>query len=142
MRIKGTATTATNSANFEYTINIYGVKEGAAKGFQASNDTDAFMADNARTDDLGKVVGVEVKPAKDFIEMADGTFTMAELPNRYDVTLTLQLKGTQNDRGYFTPQQSNIGSGGLILGRTKYVFFEGYVGGVTPIDTPLPAGDN
>lgn len=51
---------------------------------------------------LGEVVGVETEPAKRIITGYDGKALEAEVPERMDVIMIVEVLGKRTDNGYFT----------------------------------------
>ncbi len=83
---------------------------------------DVFDGINGRH--MGKVVKLEATPSKDFITKADGTNVEAEKPDRFDVVVTIEVQGAENDYGYFANGNLEIKRGSDFTMRTRKVELE------------------
>lgn len=59
---------------------------------------------------VGEIIEKEVMPSRKHVTTEDGTIVNAEIPERYDVFLTVKADGTVTDR------EIAIGSGAIRLG--------------------------
>lgn len=100
------------SCVFQYTITIRGVRENNKNLLVKSVDTQTpFSLDGKISSSMGKLVDVKVDNAVVEIEKTDGTVVSTEVPEKYDVTLTLEVNGYKSDKGYFTPENFEICAG-------------------------------
>ncbi|MCL2739616.1 MAG: DUF4330 family protein [Oscillospiraceae bacterium] len=130
-RMTGQVENATaKSSRFYYTVETQKLRQMGVDGIEKSVGKQFNMSDKARSDFMGTLLSYEARPAQKEIEMADGSWVWAEIPERYDVTLFFEIDGQVNDVGYFTPQLSNLGAGCKVILKSKFVYFEGHVGKV------------
>jgi len=130
-RMTGQVESATaKNSRFYYTVEVKALRQMGVDGIEKSVGKQFNMSDKARTDYMGKLSRYEARPSQKEIEMADGRFVPAEIPERYDVTLFFEIDGQINDVGYWTPQLSNIGAGAKVVLKSKFVYFEGHIGRV------------
>ena len=100
-------------ARFEYTVNIKGVRETTLKGLQAAQNTTA--AETKTGANLGTLTAITFETATANTTDKNGNITKAEIPDKYDVFLTLSADyGTQTEKGYFTQGDKQIYVGGLL----------------------------
>ena len=121
--------TATGS-KFFYTIEVKKVRQATVDAIGKSVGKKFNMNDKARTDDMGILLRYEVRPSTLEVEKANGEAVLAEISERFDVTLYFELEGQVNAVGYFTPQLSNIGAGSVVVIRSKFVQVRGSIQGV------------
>lgn len=57
---------------------------------------------------IGEIVKIEKTPAKDFIDMADGSIKIAEIPEKYDLFLTINSNAKITQEGYFAEGSKQI----------------------------------
>ena len=130
-RFAGRVESATATANeFSYTVEIKKVRKATVDAIEKSIGSQFNMNDKARTDDMGFLTEFEVRPSTRELDKVDGTSVLAEIPERFDVTLSFDLNGVINDLGYYTPQLSNIGAGATVVIRSKFVQVQGSIGKV------------
>jgi len=130
-RMAGQVESATaKSGKFYYTVEVKALRQMGVDAVIKSGGKQFNMNDKARSDFMGYLVNWDVRPSQKEIEMENGKFVRAEIPERYDVTLVFEIDGQINDVGYWTPQLSNIGAGAKVIMKSKYVHFEGNIGKV------------
>lgn len=112
---------------FSYKVEVRKVRSFTVDALERSLGHEFNMDDRARTDDMGELIEIDVRPATEEVELANGTTRQAEIPNRYDVVLTLRVSGSVNDFGYFTPQLSNIGAGAKVVMTSKFARVQGHI---------------
>lgn len=112
-RFNGNNIVAENkSCVFQYTITVRGIRENNMKLLMESVDSQTpFVLDSKINSSMGKLVDVKVTNAVTEIEKSDGTIVSTEVPAKYDVILTLEVNGYQNESGYFTPENFEICAG-------------------------------
>ena len=112
---------------FVYQVFVQKLRAPSVEALEQSVGYPFKMDDRARQDDMGVLLDVEVMPAREELERADGTTVHAEIPQRFDVVLTLQVAGNVNDFGYFTPQLTNLGAGAEVIIASKYARVQGFI---------------
>ena len=130
-RMTGQVQSATaTSTKFTYTVEVQKVRQYTVDALNKSIGSKFNMNAPGRTDDMGILQKVDVRPAGKEIEMANGMAVFGTIPDRFDVTLTLELGGVVNNLGYFAPQLSNIGAGASVIVKSKFVQVQGSIGQV------------
>ncbi len=99
---------------------ISGVRQYSADAIE--NGIDVFDGTNGRH--MGKVIKTEVTPSKDYITKADGTHVEAIKPDRFDVVVTIEVQGAENDYGYFANGNLEIKRGSDFKFKTRKVELE------------------
>ncbi|MDR1100793.1 MAG: DUF4330 domain-containing protein [Clostridiales bacterium] len=122
--------TTAKTSEFTYKVDIQRVRQQSIDALYASVGAEFNMEDKARTDDMGTLVALDVRPAMREVELLDGHTVLSEVPKRFDATLTLSLRGNVNDYGFFTPQLSNIGAGAKVTMKSKYAKIQGNIAAV------------
>ena len=113
---------------FEYTITIRDIREQNKDLLIKSVDTQTpFILDGKINSTMGKLIGVQVNEAVKEVEKTDGTVVNAIVPDKYDVTLTLEVDGYKSDSGYFTPENFEICAGKEYSISNIYCLVEGVV---------------
>lgn len=109
-RFKGNNVVAVNkTTEFYYTISIKEIRETNKNLLvKSESENTAFRLDNKINSTMGELINVEVSDAVGIIEMPDGSIVKATIPEKYDVKLTLKVKGSKSDSGYFTPEMQEI----------------------------------
>lgn len=113
---------------FQYTITIRGIRESNMKLLVKSVDSQTpFVLDGKISSSMGKLIDADVANAVKEVEKTDGTVVTAEIPEKYDVTLTLEVNGYQSDSGYYTPENFEICAGKEYSISNIYCLCEGIV---------------
>ena len=86
-----------------------------------------FKLDGKISSSMGKLIDVKVDNAVKVVEKTDGTVAVSEIPEKYDVTLTLEVNGYQSETGYFTPENHEICAGKEYSIANIYCLVEGVV---------------
>lgn len=124
VRFKSNVTTAVKSdEEFVYTVKVSGVKEYTVKALTEKGK----VTDKKSEMDLGEITDVKSSPAKVQSERADGKYVWAELPDRYDVTLTVKTRGKEAENSYITADSNELSVGRTIDIYTKYVHTTGKI---------------
>ena len=75
----------------------------------------------------GTIVSKEIVPAKAEIRKTDGTPKIIDIPERYDVYLTVQADGVQKDNGFYIQGKSAMNIGNTKMYKCGHVVFSGSV---------------
>ncbi len=103
----GNSKVVTNNQEFYYTISINNIRENNMKSLQNSIGTQFCLAGKIKST-MGELTDIEVSNAKGTVEKTDGTIVVSEIPERFDVKLTLKVVGNVNENGYYTPETYEI----------------------------------
>jgi hypothetical protein len=107
---------ANNPDLLQYKVSITDVRNYSV---DALNINDKMY--DAKTDTyMGIITGKEVKPYRDYITKTDGNVVLAEKPQRYEVLLTLEVPGVENNYGY-------LASGNRDINRLSTLQLESYI---------------
>ena len=106
----------TVTQNIEYTMIVKGVRQGTVDALEKGGQV--FEATTKEY--FGEIVGTDYVAAVDYEEMLNGEIKSVELPEKYDVTVTVRIDGKVNDSGYYTGSNAalNVGS--------RHVFYSKY----------------
>ena len=85
----------TSNGRAEYTILTKGVRGFTAEQFKVGDKVFDKESDKC----IGEVVSVASQPAYEYITKTDGSIVLAEMPERYDVSVTVQTDAVINDKG-------------------------------------------
>lgn len=83
---------------------------------------------------IGKIIDKQVRPAMGFIEKADGTIVEAQAPDRFDVLVTLEVPGVENDHGYFANGTIEIKRGSDLKLSTRMIEVQSRVTDVEKVE--------
>lgn len=89
-----------------YTLKVQGVRDFTADQFAAGDE----VYDKESNKAIGTIAEVRKEGAEEFVNMADGTFVMQDIPNKYDVYLTIESDARITDEGYFANGTKQIGA--------------------------------
>ncbi len=103
----------TSLSRIEYTMKIREVRKGTVDALQNFKGT---VTDTTTKEFLGEIVDVTYTDAIKAVELSNGKLKAAVLPERYDVTVTIQVDGKINDSGYYTSNNLALTAG------SSYVF--------------------
>lgn len=96
-----------NDTEFYYKMTVKGIRETNKNMLENSIGTQFRLAGKVSSS-MGELIEVNVANATQIITKNDGTIVNAEIPERYDVTLTFKVVGNVNDKGFFTPETYEI----------------------------------
>ncbi|MBE7032309.1 MAG: DUF4330 domain-containing protein [Ruminococcaceae bacterium] len=103
----------TASSRIEYTMKIREVRIGTV---EALNNFKGPVTDTSTKEYLGEIVDVTYTDSVKAVELSNGKLKASVLPERYDITVTVQVDGKVNDSGYYTANNLAITAG------SSYVF--------------------
>lgn len=97
-----------NTANGQivYTLKVQSIRDFSADQFAVGD----AVYDKESNKEIGKIAQIRKEDAEDFVNMADGTFVMQDIPNKYDVYLTIESDARITDEGYFANGTKQIGA--------------------------------
>lgn len=110
-------TVVTASQQIEYTMKFSEVRIYTAEALKKGGP----VSDSKTHEDMGRVVSVRYEPAKVVRDLTNGKVAEFEVPEKYDVYVTIRVDGKQNDLGYYTQRDNKvIGVGSRTTVTTKY----------------------
>lgn len=98
----------TASSRIEYTMKIKEVRMGTV---DALKDFKGPITSDTTKEYMGDIVDVTYTDAKKAVELENGQIKEAVLPERYDVTVTVQVDGNVNSSGYYTATNQVLTAG-------------------------------
>ena len=103
-------------STIEYGMKVEKVREGSAKALENGGP----LYDAKTKEYMGEIVFAEAKPCFEEQEKTDGTMVLSEVPERYDVYLTVKVDGSSNEAGYYTKENKAICVGSNFVVASKY----------------------
>ena len=89
---------------FNYTVTVKGVRNFTVNAFQENDEVFEDTSENS----LGKIIKIEKIPAKKYIADTNGNMKYAEIPEQYDLSLTIECNGVKGDKGLETKTGESI----------------------------------
>ncbi len=121
--------TGASSSVFEYDIDVNTVRIGTVEALKAGGP----VTDLSTKEEMGEIVSVTERPAYDAHIMADGSYRNAEVPDRYDVTVTVRVNGKISADGFYTKQNKQIAPGSHYNFTSKLASTSGTVSDVREV---------
>lgn len=112
----GVKSITNNPDLLQYTVSITDVRSYTADAL-VINDK---LYDSKTDTYMGKIIGKEVIPYKDYITKTDGNVVLAEKQQRFEVLLTLEVPGVENAYGF-------LASGKRDINRQSTMQLESYI---------------
>lgn len=106
-----------------YTVEIKKVRNYVFENVKEGD----LLYDKTSGNCIGTITKIDGGPAKEPVNMTDGTMVMAEVENRYDVLLTVEAEAVVNDSGHFVNKTYELVCNSLKKFTTKYFEAEGRV---------------
>ncbi len=107
---------ATQNQSIEYTLLVKEVRIGTVN---ALKNSDAVI-NSLTKEHTGNIVSVSEVPTIRSVELSDGTVQAIEIPDKYDVTVTIRLDGKANDMGFYTSTNQSLTVGSTQNIQTKF----------------------
>lgn len=80
--------------------------------FIYSAETDKF---------IGEITKIASKPFKESLTGTDGTMIFAEVPEKYSLTLTVKVAGSQSEKGFFSAENIHFAVGDTMPIKTEVI---------------------
>ena len=118
MRFGGaeTAVVSSSSKTITYTFKAENVRDYTVTALKKGGP----VYDSTTKEYMGVIKDAVEVPAVMQIEMADGTYKTVEIPEKYDVTVTVECDGKVSDKGFYTADNKRIAPGSTYLATSKY----------------------
>lgn len=113
---KSDAVSSTEKVDFEFVYKVNSVRDFTIDGFEKGGP----FFDKETKEYMGDVTGVRSEPAVMQVSMADGTYKQVNVPDKYDVYVTVRTTGKVSSLGYFTNDNKFIGAGSTVNAWSKY----------------------
>ena len=82
-----------------YTIEVEDVRQPTVDAIYQKAEN---VMDKETKKGLGKITDISVSKAKEQLKLADGTYEMVSKEDKFNIILTLEVKGTETSDNYFT----------------------------------------
>lgn len=112
-----------NMVPIQYDIKIQGSRQFLADALREGDE----VFDKTSGNSIGKITSVTQKPAKQYIQLLDASLKECDLPNRYDVIITVDAQAVERDGGYLVNRSYELMMGTNKNFRTKYANATGKV---------------
>ena len=106
----------TVTQKIEYTMIVKDVREGTVNALKKGGN----MYDTTTKEYIGTIVDAVPAAAIGYESLENGEFVATELPEKFDVTVTVQLDGKVNSTGYYTSNNATLTVGSRYLFTSKY----------------------
>ena len=112
-----------NETTFQYTLEVKGVRNFTVDAFQKGDLIYEGKTENL----LGTIVDIKTTHAQKYLADATGEIVLAEVPEQYDLSLTIECNGVKSDKGLETPTGEKISLNKTINIFNKYCKTDFYV---------------
>ena len=113
---KSDAVTSSEKTDIEFVYKVKSVRDYTVEGFEKGGP----FFDKETKEYMGDITGVRSEPAVTEISMVDGTYKQVEVPDKFDVYVTVRVTGKYNSLGYYTNDNKFIGAGSTVNAWSKY----------------------
>ncbi len=128
--IRFSGTKNLSATKIEYTLKLKGVRDYSVKALEKMGN----VYDPKLKKQMGTIVDVAVENAVGEAEMADGRNVTAPIPERYDVTLTIQTDGSVGESAYYSAASNELCVGKTYEMYTKWSSCYGTIERVTVLE--------
>ncbi len=120
---------STVNQKIEYTMLIKDVRRGTVSALEKlgpiySDETKEY---------LGEIINVSAEQATKSMEMPNGEFKLMILPDKFDVTITVNVDGKVNSEGFYTSTNQAITVGSNHVLNAKFVKTTGEIKNIREI---------
>lgn len=102
--------------NIIYDIRINGIRNYTVDAFEVGD----ILYDTQTNVEIGKIINKVSSKAKVYEKVKSGEMVEVEIPNRYDMILTMETTGTINETGYFANRSVELKVGSEKIVETLY----------------------
>lgn len=93
--------TSNANSTVTYTVEIKAIREMSVNALKANADK-SITENTEEKKNLGVISDISVKTATGYIASKKGELVKSEYPDKYDVTLTIETTGLENEKGVYT----------------------------------------
>lgn len=123
--------TMTTDKVIEYTMKISSIRKASIDALEKNYEG---LKESEGGRELGDITEVKTEPAKELIQLADGSYKEVELPDRYDLLVTVKVKGTETEDNYFAASGKRIINGDNVKFTNGYLETSGIIKSVKVIE--------
>lgn len=106
----------------KYDVEILGCREQLSNAIKQGDELYDKISGK-----IGNITNISKRTAKQTIQLADGSYKECDVPNRYDITLTVEAEGIVNSEGHFVNKSYELVVNSLKNFKTKYANASGKV---------------
>ena len=114
---------AASGENFKCVVMVQNVRnytvDALAKG--------GSVFDSTTKEYIGEITGVTSEQGENKVSMADGSYKIVPVENRYNAYVTIEFSGKEGNDGYYTDTNKQISVGSTLNMNAKYAKCEGTV---------------
>lgn len=114
---------AATAENFRCIVEVKNVRtytvDALAKGGE--------VYDSTTKEYIGDITGVTSAPGENTVAMADGSYRIAPMENRYNAYVTIEFSGKDSANGYYTQTNKQLGVGSTLQMNAKFAKCEGTI---------------
>ena len=114
---------ARENVKLQYVVKVYGVREYSVDAISKMG----IVIDPEQKCKMGEIVDVSYIPEIWEQFDVDGNIVYAEVPNKYDVEVTILSDGRETENGYYVGNETKLSVGSTINLVTKYANSSGTV---------------
>lgn len=129
-KLDETAAKKNTDKTIVYTVKIQQVRQATVDALY--KETEGII-DFETKKAIGDIVDIEVSKAIEPLELVDGSYTTAQYENKFDMNVTMKVKGTETEDNYYTMDGKTIIVGGGLNLYNGYANISGVVSGVEVI---------
>lgn len=124
------AAASSEAASIEYVYEVKSVRDFTIDALEKLGP----VYDDDTKEYLGEVVDVTAEPSQMEISLVSGQYTMVEVPERYDVYVTIRVDGEVNALGYYTSTNTYLGAGSTFNMNFKYASTNGKIVSISQVE--------
>ena len=98
MKFDKSEKTMSSDKVLEYTMEVTKIRKPTIDALNKNSE----IKDDETGKILGEIIDVEVSKAVDNVELADGTYKKVQLQGKFDLLLTVRVKGTETEDNFYT----------------------------------------
>lgn len=131
VKFNKTDATMTTDRVIEYTMKISSIREASVDALKKNYKG---LSESESNRELGDIIDIKIEQAKELTQLADGSYKDVELPDRFDLLVTVRVIGTQTADNYFAASGKRIINGDTVKFTNKYMETSGLIKSVRVIE--------
>ncbi|MDF2521895.1 MAG: Uncharacterized protein K0R84_2523 [Clostridia bacterium] len=112
-----------NDSLIQYTASIKDIRSYTAEAISVGDS----IYDSKTGTYMGKVIGKELQPYKDYITKTDGTVSLAEKPDRFELLITMEVPGVVNSYSYLASGNRDVNNQSTVFLENRLATVQGKV---------------
>ena len=121
----------TTDTVIEYTMKVSSIRKASVEALEKNYEGLTEIESNR---ELGDIIDIKKSPAKELTQLADGSYKQTELPDRYDVLITVRVKGSETADNYFAQSGKRIINGDTVKFTNSYLETSGIIKSVRTVE--------